>query len=107
MIAQLLRKEMRNTDGVAGDRARSLGIRAHHLRLAAANGFPRSGVTNAVRWAAATAALNQPRTAIGISDSIEIDLSRIITWKSIHPMASPRTREHGQPMDDLPSGPDQ
>ena len=84
MIGELLRKEFRRGDGVK-ERPRSLGIRAYHLRLAAENGFPRDGTSNAVRWAAATAALNLVLRGgeVGVCDTADIDLSRIITWKSI------------------------
>lgn len=85
MVGPLLRKMMRKEDGPAGSRAKNTGLRAQNMRDAARNKFPRDGVTNAVRWAAATTGLNLVLRGgeIGITDSADIDLSRIITWRSI------------------------
>ena len=84
MISKPINKQLARQDGVKGGPVRMAGIRAQHLRVAAAAGYPRDGVAGAVRWAVATGALNLLLRGgeVGVSDTAEIDPSRIITWLS-------------------------
>ena len=81
----LMTKQMLRDDGPSGSRARSTGVRAQHLRAAAAAGFDRTSLMGIVRWAIATSALNMLLRGgeVGVPDNVDADLSRILTWNSI------------------------
>jgi len=91
MVHKTIHKQRLAKDGPAKDRKRCTGIRAEHLRKAAAMGYPRSTTPDIVAWAIACVALNMLLRGgeVGVSDSAPFDPNRVITWESIRWM-SPR-----------------
>ena len=85
MMGRLITKQMLREDGPSGSRTRNTGIRAEHLRLAAAGGFDRTSMLGLVRWAIAAVSLNMLLRGgeVGVPDNVEVDPLRIITWGSI------------------------
>ena len=78
-------KGMRREDGPPGDRRLSRGLRAAHLRDAAAAGFDRSSTQGKVEWAGELTGHNLALRGgeMGVPDNAAPDPQRIITWKKI------------------------
>jgi len=98
VISSAAHKRMRQLDGPAGERKLSLGLRARHLRQAAALGFDRRSSRGALEWGAALMAHNLLARGgeICVCENAELDPERDLTLGAIEFM------EPSEVSDDLP-----